>query len=364
MVARALGPTDRGLLAIVLVLFAVLPTVVSFGGPALFRALAAAGSSPSDAYRRLRHHSWVGLAVSATMAVLLAHAMPLSSTAERWSVAALLAIAALVSYRNAVLSASIALGRVDLVTRNSFVQGISTLAIISGLFALDALTVTSVCLAYASVAIITFAISSRPLVWKESESAPVFRLKYALSSIPGQFGELMLMRVDQLIAPAILGLAAGGIYSVGWSYAFMLYPLAHTIALGKVSGHIEDRLRGAWVTPTLIATVAAIMAAVAFPVIHILFGDQYAASVPVALVLVVSFALFGLSTLYVQRNLSRGKAYRNSVSALFGIATILVLSVPLSTHNEVGIAWASVSGAVAGMIALIIFERFDDRRRV
>ena len=364
LIARELGPQDRGVLATILVVYALLPVVVGFGTNAHFRALAVHGVASGRAYRWLIGRTWISLLVSASLSVPLFWVFTPDTAWELWIVFLLLGTSGMATYRNSVLAAAVVLGRLQVVSRNSILNGFITLSGITVLFATQNLTLASACAVYLCAGLVSTVVLLCPLVWEDTGGSFSLSVRYSLTSVPGQIGEIGLTRIDQLIVAVLLGPLTAGYYAVAFSYAYMLYPLLHTMSLRTVAG-LNSREANPWKHGKsfllLIAItgggVLALLLLAPF-VISFLFGPLYVESVAISQILLLAIGLMGLSVFFIQMNASRARANETSIAAIAGVASTLLLGcylAPLSGAH--GVAWAAVIGVLVNLIILSLLSR-------
>lgn len=364
LIARELGPQDRGVLATILVIYALLPIVAGFGTHAHFRAIVAHGVCRRDAYSWLVRRTWISIAISAALSLATFWFFEPAVDWERWIVFLLLATSAMATYRNSILSASVLLGRLDIVSRNSIINGALTLSGISLLFVLDVLTLGSACAVYLFANVVSTAVLIKPLVWEDTGGAFSKSLRYSIAAVPGQIGEVGLSRIDQLLVAVILGPVTAGYYAVAFSYAYMLYPLLHTVSLKAVGG-LKSRQANPWKNGKSFLILAAvtvggilILELMSEWVITLLFGPLFENSVEISRILLVGVGLMGLSIFFIQMNASRARAKDNSIAAIAGMLTIIIAGLFLARPGgAVGMAWAAVGGVAVNLALLCALSR-------
>ncbi|WP_196803303.1 lipopolysaccharide biosynthesis protein [Arthrobacter sp. 135MFCol5.1] len=364
LIARQLGPEDRGILATILVVFALLPIVAGFGTNAQFRAMVVHGVDAPSAYKWLLSRTWISLGISLTAALGVFVFLPNADPAQLLVVFILLGTSGMATYRNSVLGGAISLSRLDLISRNSILNGAITLSGVVLLFAAKGLTLSSVCTVYFVANLVSTLVLFRPLAWRSSDGYFPKSPRYGLGALPGQVGEVGLSRIDQLLVVILLGPVVGGYYAVAFSYAYMLYPLLHTLSLRGVGG-----LRAVQANPWkhgrklsgifFVTLVGVICLELMSPiVISILFGPLYDESIRISRILLISIGLMGLSIFFIQMNISRARAHENSVAAISGIVTIIFLGWLFApTWNATGMAWASVAGVAVNLVLLCLMSR-------
>lgn len=364
LLARALGPSDRGVLAVVLVVFMITSVLVGLGSHAGFRRLVAGRVSIDLAYRYLNRWFIAAAAFSIILAAFSLHLFNAVNPSDLYSIAALIATSALAHYRNSVVAAAVPLNQLNIVSRNSILNGITTLTTIAGLFLLGQLTFQTAVLTYLLATLVSTAPTFKRLEWQQGDSNIKPSFTYALSSLPGQLGEIALLRLDQLVVPLLISIQGAGYYAIAFSYAFIVYPLLHSMSLhaaakltnGKSRGMVLLRALGRIVVAGLALALASALAAQI--VIPLLFGQDYQASVGPACILLISVVAMAVSTLLMQINSARGFAYRNSISSTIGASATLLAAVFLAPPLGLpGIAISSTIGTSINLIVQLLYAR-------
>lgn len=349
ILARSLGPVDRGYLGVALTLVAVIPITAAMGMPAAARRLAAEGvDSESAGYAASRYNPWV-LLITLTLTVVSVQVWFSSmSISESAAIFALLLLSFFGAVRATILALAVGDGRTDLVARyqmsGAAVSGIG----IVGLAAWGQLSIVTVCLIYILSQLAQFVIigGARSIKLKSRKFAPdVYRgalkadLRYALKALPGQFGDVMLLRVDQLLCALILGAYATGLYTVAFSYAFVVFPFVHTLSLKVAAGKSRSRLVADSVRdPLLVLSVGLVFGLVwsvgAFLAVPLLFGSAYQSSAPIAGILTFGVVLFASSTVNVQAAITMGRAHAMSVVSIFVLLIEIGLIVTVAGYES------------------------------
>lgn len=359
LLARALGPDGRGELAVILVLYTLLPAVLGLGSQARYRRAVASNASVVASHVALRNAALLASLMSVPVVLAGLVALRTAGLFETVALVALLMTSGLANYRNAIVSGAIALGDTRPAAINSAVTGLATTVGIVGLFLTNLLTVQSATLMYALATILAFLIIPRTLSW-QSGCARRPGLRYGLKSMAGQVGELAILRVDQILAAAILGLSGAGIYAVGWSFAYLAYPLLHSMAISATAAKTRtirgktNQFKAKWRNAIAMVLCLGALFFSAPTAIPLLFGSDFSASAAVAQILLVAMFLMSIVTGLLQTNMSSGRTIINGIAATLGIC--VTVSLALAFGNLIGppgIAVASTIGIGSCLLVLV-----------
>lgn len=360
ILARSLGPTDRGYLGVALVLVAILPITAAMGMPAAARRLASEGIGADDASRAAsRYNPWVFLITLVLTIVSLRVWFSSVSIGESVAISVLLLFSFLGAQRAVILALAVGDGRTDLIAKYQFFGALTSGGGILVLALFEYLSVASVCAVYIMSQLCQYAViggfrfaSANVGSLNSSQHGPgKINFRYALRSLPGQVGDVMLLRVDQLLCALILGAYSTGLYSVAFSYAFVIFPFAHTIALKIVSGKSRHQLLANSVRdPIIVLAIGSVVgifwSVAAFFVVPFLFGTAYTSSAPVAAILTFGVLLFASSTVNIQAAITLGRAHLMSIVSIFVLLVEIVLIVMAAQCGSlVVISSASVLGS-------------------
>lgn len=187
---------------------------------------------------------------------------------------------------------------------------------------------------------------------------------YGLRYSAIQILNLVSLRLDQLLLGWIATTAALGVYSIAVSLSEGL--LLATTAIGLVvfldsaKGESSSRFRRKLVLTVLASCAAAgLLALVASPLVHALFGERYAGAASLTRILALGTPGLVVMRLMTNRLAGGGQPGRASVYALVTLAVTSALDVALiPSHGATGAAWASSIGYdLGGAVALLATRR-------
>lgn len=199
-------------------------------------------------------------------------------------------------------------------------------------------------------------------------------LRFGLPSAFGYAPQMANQRLDQLLIanrfPAESGLL--GLYVVGVAWASVLAPLLSalgSVLFPRIAGEAsaEERLRimlkGFRVSAIVAGTAAAGVMAITYPGIRLLFGSDYSAAVPAALILVAAGGMLAVGMVVQEGFRGLGRPSEVLWSELAGlVSTVVFLLALLDPLGIVGAAIASVAGYTTTVVVLLVrLRRFAGR---
>lgn len=356
IVARALGPAERGLYGACIALLTLAPVVIAFGVPLAIRRRAALEGG-GDAIRTVYRFGVAGVFPAALMAGIgITFLLPgLGHSAQ---VSFIVAMCATV-----LQSVALSLQSLLVVDRNflgvAIVQSIQTVLItafiviawIAGHLSIDFLLIGfSVGSFGAFVAAILLT-----RVGLRGQQVPPRRLVQEGSRYAGsQVAEVGANSVVQILAVTMLGAHAAGILAIALTIANLPLVFAHIIgiaaykrvATASVSEQaklIADVRASSLIVALMVAGGLAIVTPWGVP---LLFGAQYLDSVPTTLVLLVGSVLLVVNYVGSQMLAAIGNGWMMTAAQVSGLA-VSVVAVALAGAVAHGSGHAPILGAIA-----------------
>ncbi|WP_170008910.1 lipopolysaccharide biosynthesis protein [Rhodococcus jostii] len=363
ILARALGPADRGYLGVALILVSVIPVFASVGTPAAARRLIAEGSDVATARYAAARSNPVIFVVTVVMSVVAVYVWFSGlDSVEKLAIFVLLGLSYFGAVRMTILSLAVSEGSTNIIARYQIVGACLSGIGICGLAVAGRIDIVSVCIVYAVSQLGQFAAICR--FGRGGHRDRKIDRKYALKSLPGQISDVLLIRVDQLLCSLFLGAHATGIYVVAFSYAFVAFPLVHSVGLRISGGKGREELVKNSVRIPLTVLFGAlcfgvVWSAAAVWVVPLLFGSDYSESVHVAAILTFGVVLFSSATVNVQAALSLGRAHLISVIGLAAVCLEVVAVVVLGdarTVTTIAVVGVLASG-VYYVLSLLVRQR-------
>ncbi len=347
VVARTVGPDGRGEVALALALggFAVLVTTVP-----LNLGLLGATAREGDSERVFGHAGRVaaGAAFAAAALVLSAHFV--LENGAQWSVPVPGAVAGGAAAGAVVLVFTQAWsirGRLWVPALATIAGALVQLAVIGWFLGADSLTAASAVAGWVvgsmGVTMVFLVVPASRLMVRPH--GPTGVLRHAARGGVAALLVLGVWRLDVVVLGVVRGPADVGIYAVGVSVAEAVFVLLLSVRTVLLSSLGLEPLRIALATRmTLLGgAVVAIVTVIAAPLlIELLFGEQFAAAIPVARVLVPSVVLlaahFPLFDMLVAR--TDGNWLLGFATAFLG-AYLVAVAVVADQHGPLGVAMVS-----------------------
>lgn len=337
ILARALGPSDRGIAASALAVVTILPIMLGAGMPFAVRRQAAADPSGLKISLGLARafSALTVLPAALTVPVALLWVVPgLSFPAQAALTVSLLMTPLRVSWS---MDAQVLLieGRYLAVAVLSVLEGLVSAILIIILWLASALNVGGVLWAFLAGNVFTFVAGCLLLPVR-----PVFdrrlmvQFREGLTYFVGDLTDVAMRRLDIVLAVSLLGAHGAGIYSVASTVGSVPQPVGQTYVNSRLATLIRSRtpfpkrLLMRCVAISAVAGVAA--AALAWLFIPTVFGVAFSESVVPAISaalgsILVAWAYFCTNSMAI-RNLGR----QMSAVRLAGLVILLALAWPLA----------------------------------
>lgn len=366
VLARALGPAQRGQVA--------LATVYDDASTAVFHV-----GMPSAVgyFGKERVFSEASLASSAVLFGFLA--LPFSLTAGYFTVrypfhnldrASIALIFVLVGFSPllatlAVIGRQFLLNRGDLLglRRVYLLQLVGRASVVLIAFALHRLTVP---VAIAALTLSAYVGSAyawlRSGVLPDARPAPLpVLLRYGVRALPGSLANLATGRLDQLLIAPLLGTRDLGFYAVGISLNYVIVNVGLTLGTeafsqvrdltaGESSPDAGSRIRLAFLLSAGCAVVVG--AFVASPAFPLLFGASFQPAVVPGLLLLPGTVAFAVTLVGQQVLIALNRPGWSSTGLVVSVVMLASLMVP-ATH-VLGLPGAAVASSVAYVLGLAV----------
>lgn len=347
-IARALGPSGRGVTSAILAIQVLLPVAVGLGVPlAIGRRVAAEGLT-----RDLVHTGrvLVGLSIlpCAGLSILI-HALVFGFMTQQQAIAYYTLMSTVPMTLSWAIDASIMVAthqfrRLGLL---SAIQAMVATTLVLLCYQLSSLNVESVLYANAAGQFTTFAFGR---YWIKSSGGRVSDMasiiREAASLAGGQLADVSSKRIDQVIALPLLGAAGAGYYSVAATVGGLAAPAAQAFAnaafRGLTLGDQEQTNRAVRQSAAISVVAALALSGLGWLGIPMVFGEDFLASRPVAAITVLGSAFSGVGYLCALALAARRQGRKMTVSLVLGLAVGLSLMVA-------GAQCAGPVGAAAGM---------------
>ena len=380
--ARALGPSNRGLLALATTIPTVLVVVAGLGAPLAASYLVARGE------RQLRELSRAGalLALAGSAGAALVVLVVLGTGWDGvWFPGLprpLLLVACLLVPPSLLLATLVGLlrgsGRLRTASVVELVQGVVAAVLTVLAVTLLQAGATGVVLAQlvglgtglavAGVQLAADGLSLRPVA---SRSLLGRMLGFGLRADLGNAMHLTGFRLDMFLVNAFTGSAALGVYAVATRLAEMLFVLPFAVSLVVMPRAVRGRREGAadetpvlftW-TLVVCGATAAGLALVGGPLLRLLYSDRFAGAYQPFALLLLGVVAFGATNVLMNDVVGRGRPGLVSVIAAVGL--VLSVGLDLWLVPAHGIAGAAVASTLVYLVdsalAVVFYLRVSGR---
>jgi O-antigen/teichoic acid export membrane protein len=367
LIVRSLEPSDKGLVDLFALLSSFILEIGSLGfSSGLVYYLANRGKSLRDIHGAGVFYTLLTVLPALVLGIAgLAVWQHLFQGLETWEILLAFSLAPLAYYRNIWLNIVLGLGKASLAYRVTVFFAVLNLLAILGLSATGLLNVRNAILLTAVIGILNtilvFALLYRiephlgfsPTIVKDS-------LRRGFPLYLGFFINILHFRLDQLMISNWLGVTALAQYAVSAQWAetlFLLDSVITSVSLYKISSTSSQESR--LLTQKLfkwqfIASggIGLLLAIGAYPLIMILYGSNYSASIVPLILLVPSSVVWTLTKVlsqYIYYN--RGQQWTTTALAFFGLCANVLLNFILLRH--IGISGASIASSVSYALVFI-----------
>jgi O-antigen/teichoic acid export membrane protein len=372
LMARALDPSGRGLIALLLQVAYLSSQLLLLGSERSFIA-GYHGSSPAAGVRAYASLVLRPCAGALGLLVLAAVVLPAELRPSR-TVLALLAAFTLVNVLVQVVRAvAIATTRYAGYLASTLVSQLLVLATMAGLYVAGATSPAVWFSAYVLANAVPTAACA--VYWARTRGGtapaePVSRVRVAsqrrsvrregLALLPAALANMGMLRFDRLILPALATTAALGLYaSVATMTELVSWP-AQAYADSRLGGwraaHRSGELRVSAVLGGAIAyaaVVGPILGAATYLLVVPLFGERYAPAKGLVLPLVAAASLYAVSRVSLALVIARGRNLLASGAESAGFVTSLACYVLLIPHYG---AYGAAYGSLVGYAACLVFS--------
>ncbi|OZC56195.1 hypothetical protein CH289_05590 [Rhodococcus sp. RS1C4] len=364
IVARALGPADRGYVAALLAVLAISPIILALGVPLAIRRRVSVTASPAGVVSSARVISAIaslpGIGVAFALVETLLRDLPFGV-----KVAFLCGMGILPLAISWMIDVNVLVARKKYL-RVAVVQSVQAVVFFVGVVALSVFS----CVSMLSVVVLNtvsvvltcvVAIALNPMGWTSSPTELASLLGEGCRLVGSQAAEVATHRLDQVLVLPLIGAASAGQYAIAVTIAGLPIPVAHALGasrfseMAKAAGRSKSMLEETVGSSIMVGLTLSIALGIASPfLIPIIFGPAFRASIPVALIaLVGSVAVVGgyvCSLALAAEN--RGIAM--TLCQLLGLATsVLLLFLLASDFGAIGAAIASSFGFVVTLFLLM-----------
>lgn len=371
LIARALGPDERGQLALLWVIVLTIVLVGSLGLPQAVTFQVAQGRiSIADMRRKIRRPVAIQLAVMLIVAGAITALATLSRVPLEPALLSLVVIPAglLQGYNLAMVQGASAFRALHVL--RTLPTGINTLGVVFALLmGLDTLLVVTLAavIGYVIGSAVTWHVTNRLMRVSgdpvQDTSPPLDQMaRFGLRGFLGSVSPTETFRVDQLVVGLLLSTTDLGLYVAALAFCNLPRFLAQALGLVAFPRIAQDdeanRRRRLWQF-TALGTAAA--AAVSLPLallagvfVPLAFGEDFSPAVPATQVLLAGTVV--LCTRRVMSECLRGAGVPGAGSvaeALSLVALVPALAILVPPYGLLGVAWALAVSYAVSLLALL-----------
>jgi O-antigen/teichoic acid export membrane protein len=362
LMARALAPSDRGLIALMLQVTYLASQFVLLGSERSFIA-GYSGISPALAVRAYTSLVIGPIAAGLAIVAMVAAVVPSGLRPARTVMALVAAFAVVCVLVTAVRAIAIATGRYSGLVCCTVLNQFVLLATLTALYLTGVTRPSMWFLAYVFAGGIPTAVCW--VVWSRATAAGTTLVatsvdgeqrravrREGLALFPAAIANMGMLRVDRLVLPALASTAALGLYAtVATMTELLAWPLQAYVD-SRLGGWRAAHRRGSLRSSPIVVfaavyalIVAPVLGAVIYLLIVPLFGEPYAAARVLVLPLISAAGLYAVSRVSLGMLIARGCNLRASAATVCGFAASLaayVLLIP--SHGASGAAYGSLIG--------------------
>lgn len=378
--ARSLGPTDRGYLALVILVPAILHGVGTLGLPRAVTYFIASERTNEDAVLRAIRRPVLVQAVllTAIQVAVLAAVLAEEPRYVRWAgvaVLPLLCVNLADAYGLAILQGQrryAALNTVRAIGVTMYLIGVLVVVAV-GHAELVAFAIGYVAAASLAAGLaLGVALADRPRPEMPART-PVTRpelMRFSLRGFLAWLSPIGTFRLDQALIGLVLAPQALGLYVVGLAFTNVPTFIARSIgfiAFPQVAGagtaRSEEKQRFLWFSLALSGCAVVVLELLAGRLVPLFFGEEFAAAVPLTRILLLAAFFDGARHVLMSTSSGTGRPGLGSVAELASWLFFVAAAVALMPRwDETGVAGATAISAAASFVTLVVLVHFAERR--
>lgn len=381
VVARTLGPTDRGYLALLVLLPAVLQHVGTLGLPLATTYFIAKNETDEPVVRR---NLFAPVVAQAVVLVLLQGALLyllLDDQPDRVRDAAIVSLALLPGaiadlYGKALLQGQGRYRAFNILRNATIAFYLVALGLvwIAGAAEIVGITVAWVCANLLSGAVtMVVALRGRPPSVPGGSGPPLRRmLRFGLVGLLGSLSPVATFRLDQMVVGLFLSAEALGLYVAGLAFTNLPIVISRgvaMIALPEVARATPDERRAAtrrfvWLATALSGAVVAVLILAAGELVPLLFGSDFEEAVTLTRILLIGAVFTGARRVLTDSVSGSGRPGLGSAVELVSWIVLVPLVLILTPIWEAeGVAAAlTISSAISFGVLVLLVHRSDESR--
>lgn len=375
--ARILGPTDRGYLALVILVPLVLHGVGTLGLPrAVTYFIASDRSTESSVLRAVRLPVLVqAVSLTAFQGAILTLLLADEPRYVRWAGVAVLPVLAANladTYGLALLQGQrryAAFNVVRTAGASFYLVGVLLLVAVGKAALLEFAIAYVVATALSSTLTLAVALSgqARRAAPGTTEVSRRELMRFSLRGFLGWLSPIGTFRLDQLLIGLLLAPEALGLYVVGLAFTNVPTFIARSIgfiAFPQVAGASIDRSdemrRFLWFSIALSGCAVLALELLAGRLVPLFFGSQFDGAVPLTRILLLAAFFEGARHVLMNTSSGSGRAGLGSVAELASwVFVVLGVVALMPVWEETGVAAATAISAAASFVTLALLVHFS-----
>jgi O-antigen/teichoic acid export membrane protein len=385
LVARTLGPTDRGYLALLFLLPTVLQQIGTLGLPLATTFFIASDPRQEASVRRNIRLPGIAQVVILTAIQAVVLWFVVAGEPHRVRTAAIVSLGILAGALADMYSKAMLQGQARYAAFNVLWNAISALYLVGvvGLVATghaDLVTISAAwVIANVAAGLLTLAIAlrPRPRLAEEASDVPLRRmLRFGLRGFLGSLSPVATFRLDQAVTGLFLAPAALGLYVAALAFTTLPTFISRStamIALPQVArSDREARRETAWrfffVSMTVTGLVVVVLEIFAGWLVPFFFGSDFDDAVSITRILLLSTFFYGARRVLTDSASGSGNPGLGSVAELTSwIVLVPLLPILMPVWGVDGVAAALAISSAVSLVALVLMFRFvaargDDQR--
>lgn len=371
--ARALGPADRGYLALVILIPAVVQGVGSLGLPRSVTYFIASNPAQENAILRAIRTPAFAQAIVLTLLQtgILAVIVAVEPPHVRWAavvVLPLLAANLTEAYGKAILQGQqryLAFNVLRNTATTLYLGGLAIVVIAGHAGLIEFAIAYVVANVLAAVLTIVVAHMGRPVQRTPNEVSQRMLLRFGLRGYLASLSPIAAFRLDQIVVGLLLSPKALGLYVVGLAFTNLPGFIARSIgfiAFPKVAGATDRRSdemrRFFWFAIALSGMAVLVLELTAGWLVPLFFGSEFEEAINLARILLIGGFFDGARQILTDTSSGSGRPGLGSIAEVTSwVALVASLAVLMPIWGATGVAAATALAAAASFVVLAVLVR-------